>query len=74
MNLERAIMIAAAGHAGQLHKGAEAFILHPLRVMLTMPNDELRTIAILHDVIEKTKTTLDDLRNEEFSGKVITAI
>ncbi|WP_281181990.1 hypothetical protein [Domibacillus iocasae] len=39
-----------------------------------MSNDELRTIVILRDVIEKTKTTLDDLRNEEFSKKVITAI
>ncbi|WP_050182426.1 GTP pyrophosphokinase [Domibacillus robiginosus] len=74
MNIERAITIAANSHAGQSHKGVEAFILHPLRVMMAMPNDELKTIAVLHDVIEKTNITIEDLQHEGFSEKVIIAL
>jgi hypothetical protein len=34
--LNRAISIAAKAHAGQLDKAGEAYILHPLRVMMTL--------------------------------------
>jgi guanosine-3',5'-bis(diphosphate) 3'-pyrophosphohydrolase len=50
--LERAIILAAQAHAGQVDKGGSAYILHPLRVMLQMDTDEERVAAVLHDVIE----------------------
>jgi (p)ppGpp synthase/HD superfamily hydrolase len=34
--LERAIVIAANGHAGVLDKGGAPYILHPLRMMLSL--------------------------------------
>jgi len=36
MNLEQAISIASLAHAGQLDKGGEPYILHPLRVMMNI--------------------------------------
>jgi (p)ppGpp synthase/HD superfamily hydrolase len=36
MNLEKAIKIAVEAHTGQLDKGGNPYILHPLRVMLSL--------------------------------------
>jgi len=72
--LERAIAIAAAAHAGQLDKSGAPYILHPLRVMLRLNSPEERMVAVLHDVVEDTKVTLDDLRAEGFSPEVLRAV
>ena len=40
--LERAIAIAAEGHAGQVDKAGEPYILHPLRVMLSCATQDER--------------------------------
>ena len=61
MNLEQAISIASLAHEGQLDKGGEPYILHPLRVMMKLKDYDLRIIAVLHDVIEDCGLTLDDL-------------
>ena len=61
MNLEKAISIASLAHEGQLDKGGEPYILHPLRVMMKLKDYDLRIIAVLHDVIEDCGLTLDDL-------------
>jgi GTP diphosphokinase / guanosine-3',5'-bis(diphosphate) 3'-diphosphatase len=44
--LERAIAIAAEGHAGQVDKAGEPYILHPLRVMLSCATQDERSRAI----------------------------
>lgn len=50
--LERAIATAADAHAGQRDKADEPYILHPLRVMVSMTTEAERAAAILHDVAE----------------------
>ncbi|MHC8339618.1 HD domain-containing protein [Pseudomonas sp. HLT2-19-2] len=72
--LERAIAIAATAHAGQVDKGANPYILHPLKVMLRVTTLEERIVAVLHDVVEDCRISLDDLRKEGFSEVVLTAI
>jgi len=57
MNLEQAISIASLAHAGQLDKGGEPYILHPLRVMMKLKDEKQRIVAVLHDVIEDTGVT-----------------
>jgi len=61
MNLEQAISIASLAHAGQLDKGGEPYILHPLRVMMKLKDRKQRIVAVLHDVIEDTDITDQDL-------------
>jgi (p)ppGpp synthase/HD superfamily hydrolase len=73
-NLERAIQIAVTAHAGQTDKQGRPYILHPLRIMLSLPDDETRIAGMLHDVVEDTSTTMDDLKREGFSEAVLTAI
>lgn len=72
--LEKAIQIAAAAHAGQTDKAGEPYILHPLRVMMTVTTLDERMAAVLHDVVEDTAITLDDLREQGFSAEVLSAI
>jgi (p)ppGpp synthase/HD superfamily hydrolase len=72
--LERAIEIAARSHAGQVDKAGQPYILHPLRLMLAVTAPEERIAAVLHDVVEDTPVTLDDLAAAGFSRDVLTAV
>lgn len=72
--LERAVALAAEAHAGQQDKVGEAYILHPLRVMLAVRTTEERIVGVLHDVVEDTPWTLDGLRAEGFSPAVVEAV
>lgn len=72
--LERAIAIAAQAHAGQTDKAGEPYILHPLRLMLAMESDLERIAAVLHDAVEDSGTTLEDLRAEGFAEEAVAAI
>ncbi len=60
--LERAIGVAVEAHTGQREKAGAIYILHPLRVMLALDHPIERIAAVLHDVVEDTPWTLDDLR------------
>ncbi|SDP41404.1 HD domain-containing protein [Phyllobacterium sp. YR620] len=73
-SLEQAISIAASAHAGYRTENDEPYILHPLRVMLGLHDEDERIVAVLHDVVEKTGWTLENLRNEGFSEQIIAAV
>src|SRR5215469_14471918 len=73
-NLERAIAIAVEAHKGQKDKSGAPYILHPLRVMGRVNSNVEKIVAILHDVVEDTKWTFDDLRREGFSESIIQSI
>ena len=72
--LERAIKLALKAHKGQVDRFGQPYILHPLRMMLMVEGNLEKIVALLHDTVEKTATTYDDLRNKGFSGDVIEAI
>ena len=74
MNIERAIQIAVAAHAGIKDKGGKPYILHPIKVMMRLETEEEQIVAILHDVVEDTDWTFAALLNEGFSEKIIEAI
>ena len=74
--LDKAIAIAATAFTGKLDKGGNPYILHCLHVMYGVENlgIEAMQAAVLHDVVEDTKWTLDDLRNEGFSDHVVAMV
>lgn len=72
--LERAIEIAARTHAGQSDKGGAPYILHPLRVMLRVAPGAQQIVAVLHDVVEDSEVTFEDLEREGFSAEVISGL
>ena len=72
--IERAIEIAATAHAGQRDKAGQPYIFHPLRVMLRVDGAHEQMAAVLHDVVEDTSVTLDNLAQEGFPSEVLRAI
>ena len=72
--LERAIEIAARVHAVQVDKGGAPYILHPLRVMLRVAPGAQQIVAVLHDVVEDSEVTFEDLEREGFSAEVISGL
>jgi len=72
--LEKAISIATLAHDGQKDKYEGAYILHPLRLMMKMNTEEEMIVAVLHDVVEDTPWTIDALRAEGFSERVLDAL
>ena len=76
--LERAIAIAAEAHTGQVDKAGAPYVLHPLRMMLSLSSIDERIVAVLHDVCEDCPGwTFDRLRKEGFpitSSKLLQSV
>ncbi len=67
--LEVAIKIAVEAHSGQLDKAGQPYVLHPLKVMLSLNNEKDRVVGVLHDVIEDTDITYEYLKTNGFEGE-----
>ena len=72
--LEKAAKLAEKAHQGQVDKGGQPYILHPGRVMEQCETETEKIVALLHDVMEDTPYTLEDLRQEGFSEEVLEAL
>ena len=72
--LESAIQLAAAAHAGQQDKAGKPYILHPIRVMLSVSTTDEQIAAILHDTVEDTDVTYEQLSKAGFSAEIISAV
>ena len=74
MNLDQALEIAVKAHSGQKDKVGAPYILHPFRIMMKMNSEEERIVAALHDVIEDSDVTLEDLRQAGFPKTILEAV
>jgi (p)ppGpp synthase/HD superfamily hydrolase len=72
--LADAILLAAEAHREQLRKNGEAHILHPLRVMFRLEIDVEKMVGVLHDVVEDTAVTMDELRTRGYPDQVLQAL
>lgn len=72
--LENAIALAVQAHKGQRDKNDKPYILHPLRIMCRMQTESEMIVAILHDIVEDTTYTLDDLRRMGYEAKILDAV
>ena len=72
--LEKALGIALEAHQGQTDRQGAAYILHPLRLLAKFRDPTLQLIAILHDVVEDSPVTLQNLLDEGFSQTVVDAV
>ena len=72
--IDIALRIATAAHAGQLDRDGYPVILHPLTVGLMGHTDEEKMAGFLHDVVEDTSVTFDNLIEEGIPTGVVNAI
>jgi len=73
-NYELALKIATEAHKGQVDKAGVPYINHPLTVASLVDTEEEKIVALLHDTIEDTSITEQDLLNYGFSNKIVEAV
>ncbi|MRJ11297.1 HD domain-containing protein [Ornithobacterium rhinotracheale] len=72
--ITKAIQIAIKAHANQHDKAGAPYILHLIRVMQKGKTDEEKICGILHDLVEDTNWSFQQLEKEGFSNEIIEAL
>lgn len=77
-NFNQALLLATAAHSGQVDKGGHPYIFHPVSVAAMLAHSEYSedhvVVALLHDIVEDTDYTLEDLRSYGFGDTVVDAV
>ena len=71
---KKAMQIAFDAHKKQVDKTGLPYIFHPFNLAEQMSDEVSVCVALLHDVVEDTSITFDDLREQGISGEVIEAL
>jgi (p)ppGpp synthase/HD superfamily hydrolase len=71
---KKATLLAFEAHAGQVGKDGLPCICHALHVAEQMDDEVSTCAALLHDVVEDTDMTLDDLRSQGMPDEVCEAV
>ncbi|MDD6109315.1 MAG: HD domain-containing protein, partial [Ruminococcus sp.] len=71
---KKALKLAYDAHAGQVDKAGMPYIFHPYEVALQVQTEEEVCAALLHDVVEDTDWTMEDLRAAGFPETVLEAV
>ncbi|MGN1089474.1 MAG: HD domain-containing protein [Huintestinicola sp.] len=69
-----ALKTAVKAHEGQTDRCGLPYIFHPYHVAEQMKDEASTAAALLHDVIEDTDMTADDLRSIGFSEDIVRAV
>jgi (p)ppGpp synthase/HD superfamily hydrolase len=72
--LDDALALVIAKFHGVTDKAGQPYVLHCLRVMLGVSGSFAQQVAVMHDLVEDTDVTLDDLRTRKFAEEVIEAL
>jgi (p)ppGpp synthase/HD superfamily hydrolase len=70
----KAATVASRVHAKQLRKDGTPYIAHAIRVAIRCETKLQKIVGLLHDTVEDTDLTLDDLREIGFTEEVIEAV
>lgn len=73
MFYELALQIAKKAHSKQVDKAGKDYILHPMKVASYMDTDTEKAVAYLHDVLEDTDVTEDELR-KMFPNEIVDGV
>ena len=69
----KAMNLAYNAHHGQFDKGGVPYIFHPIHLAETMDDEISTCVALLHDTVEDTEVTLEEL-SREFPKEVVDAV
>jgi (p)ppGpp synthase/HD superfamily hydrolase len=69
-----ALKLCFEAHKNQLDKSGMPYVFHPFHLAEQMTDENTTAVALLHDVIEDTDYTLDDLRKLGFTEDVVSAV
>lgn len=74
MALQKVLEFAIEKHKGQVDKLGNPYIFHPIGVALQMQTKEEKIVALLHDVLEDTDTSIEELKELGLSDKIIKSL
>jgi (p)ppGpp synthase/HD superfamily hydrolase len=72
--INKAKELATLHHKGQTDKAGKPYIQHPLRLMEAVNSTNEKIVAVLHDIVEDTDVSFDDLKAEGFNETIVGAI
>ena len=71
---KKALAICYEAHKDQLDKSGLPYVVHPFHLAEQMTTEDSTVVALLHDVVEDTDYTLNDLAKLGFSPTVLEAL
>ncbi len=71
---KKAMKIAFNAHKEQVDKNGIPYIYHPIHLAEQMNDENTTCVALLHDVVEDTKITFEDLAKEGFTDEILEAL
>ncbi|MBQ4560755.1 MAG: bifunctional (p)ppGpp synthetase/guanosine-3',5'-bis(diphosphate) 3'-pyrophosphohydrolase [Clostridia bacterium] len=71
---KKALKLCYKAHMGQYDYNDIPYVFHPLHIAEQMQDEDSTVVALLHDVVEDTDYTIDDLIEMGFNSRVIEAV
>ena len=71
---KKALKLCFEAHKNQVDKSGMPYVFHPFHLAEQMEDENTTIVALLHDVVEDTEYSLDDLKNMGFPQQVIEAL
>lgn len=71
---KKALRLCFEAHKEQVDKSGIPYVFHPFHLAEQMKDESSTIVALLHDVVEDTDVTFDDLRTFGFNNDVIEAL
>jgi (p)ppGpp synthase/HD superfamily hydrolase len=71
---KKALKLCFDIHKEQVDKSGLPYVFHPFHLAEQMETEDTTIVALLHDVVEDSDLTLDDLRQMGFGDTVIAAL
>ena len=71
---KQALKLCFEAHKEQKDKSGMPYVFHPFHLAEQMTDEATTVVALLHDVVEDTDTTFEDLEKQGFGEEIITAL
>ena len=73
-NTKKAMKLCFKAHKDQVDKSGMPYVFHPFHVAEQMTDEATTIVALLHDVVEDTDYTLEDIAAEGFGKEILEAV
>lgn len=71
---KKALKLCFEAHKNQVDKSGMPYVFHPFHLAEQMTDERTTIVALLHDIVEDTDYTFDDLRDMGFENDIIEAL
>ena len=72
--IDDALNLISRHFAGLTDEDGEPYVMHCIRVMQGVEGEHAKQVALMHDLVEDTPVTLEELRDRNFAPEVVEAV